>query len=150
MMKKRVMSTILFVLGVSLANAALVHEWSFSETTGSTAADSIGANDGTATGIYDLNVDGPAVTFNGGSAYDTTTKGMTAGSDANFAGNPAFAISAWFNADTFTTVARILEVGDANGTKPGFALTAESGSGIGLRYGNGNLFWGAGGIDLVH
>ncbi|MEP2776978.1 MAG: LamG-like jellyroll fold domain-containing protein [Luteolibacter sp.] len=143
-------SAINFGFILSTNAATLAHSWSFSETTtpaaGATVADSVGSNNGTvgAGGSPDLNVAGPNVTFNGGSAYDTgaaNNSGIAAGTDPAFIGNPAFAISAWFNADALTANDRIFELGSSTGDRQRFIVTAE-GTGLGIRYQGGNFFYG--------
>lgn len=141
----------------SSAQAALVAHYNLDETTGSTVADSSGnGNTGTvvagAGSPPDLTATGIATT----SGMSTTDDGEGYVSAANlYSGNDSRSVSAWFNATTIdSTQSRITSTG--SGAAESFDITLESsdgGNSIGLRYGNGNMFWSGsaenGGDDIA-
>ena len=134
------------------ASASLIAHYALDEVSGTTAADSAGSNDGTIVGAAaDLTVSGILGTgfgTPGPANYVEVADNATAGL---YAGNAARSISLWYSADTVLTQGRL--IGSGSGAAAQFDITLETASNsngvsIGLRYGNGNMFWSGGGIDL--
>jgi len=127
------------------AEAALVAHYALDEVAGVTAVDSAGSNDGSIVGAPDLTVAGILGTGIGtASAADRVeiADNATAGL---YSGNDARSISLWFSANSVLEQGRL--IGSGSGAAAQFDITLE-GDGIGLRYGNGNMFWSGGVIDL--
>jgi len=146
-------------------HAAIVAHYEFEETSGTVLVDSSGNNyDGSvvsSVGGADLNVTGTV----GSSAYQPYTG--TGDRDANYgvvtqtvatnfgiSGNSARTISLWFNTSSFGDQQRL--IGYGTGSASQFDIVVENGSNansgdgnittenrIGLRYGNGNVFFDA-------
>jgi hypothetical protein len=137
-------------LAAGSANAALVGSYQFEETSGTTLVDSSGnTNNGTLQGAGDLDVAGAV----GASGYQPGGANGNYGEIDNgvatfgIGGNNARTIAFWFNTSNFgigvNDQHRLIGMGD--GAASSFDITAENPSGnqIGLRYGNGNVFFDA-------
>ncbi len=137
------------VLGMGVdASAALIAHYQLDETSGSVAADSSGmGNDAVVSGTVDLSVGGVSGT---GAGFANAT-GESVEAPELFSGNDARSVSLWFDANSVLTQGRLFGSGNA-GAGQQFDLTLESSTGgvsVGLRYGNGNMFWSGGGIDIT-
>ncbi|BCX49056.1 hypothetical protein HAHE_29640 [Haloferula helveola] len=132
------------------AEAALVAYYEFDETSGTSIGDSSGNGfDGSVIGSGDLNVSGYVGSGyqpgSGGSDYGSVSGGV---SDFGIGGNDARTIAFWFNTSGFggaTDQYRLIGTG-STGAGTAFNIVAESSTGanrIGLRYGNGNVYFDA-------
>jgi len=101
-MRMRSFPTIVLTIAVVFAMVAvaradlqdgLISYWSFDETSGTTVVDGFGANDGTASGAYDLNVPGKI-----GSGIDFSGGQVLVGS-VGISGNADRTIAGWFHSD---------------------------------------------------
>ncbi|PXA04677.1 hypothetical protein DDZ13_05765 [Coraliomargarita sinensis] len=141
-----------FALMLAPAKAALVAHYEFEETSGTTLVDSAtNSYDGTVVGNGDLNVSGiigSAYEPGGNGSYGRVTDGV---SNFSIGGNKARTLSFWFKTPSFGGTAdqhRMLGLG-SSGTATAFNIVAESGTNaggsnrIGLRYGNGNVYFNA-------
>jgi hypothetical protein len=148
-------ATAAFLFTLFSANAALVAHYEFEETSGTTLTDSSGngfdASVVNPNGTGDLNVAGA---YGGSSGYrpgsNVNDYGVrsTGTSDFGITGNNARTISFWFNTPSFGDQFRLLGMGQSAAQKS-FDITAENNANsgnanrIGLRYGNGNVFFDA-------
>ncbi len=137
MKKEIVIALVVNSLLLSTGQAALVAHYALDETTGTTAADSSGnGHTGTVQSGANLDVDGvfnSAISFSGDGGVQAP---------ALYSGNAPRTISAWFNATAVYEYNRITSSGSGAGAQ--FDVTLEpatGGTSIGLRYGNGNMFW---------
>ncbi len=133
------------------AHGALVAHYEFEETSGTALVDSSGnSNDGILQGSGDLNVTGqfgsgyaPGADAGAGN-YGEIDNGVTT---FGFGGNNSRTISLWFNTSSFNSgdpddQFRLIGMGDGAGAS--FDIVAESNASanrVGLRYGNGNVFF---------
>lgn len=131
-MRKTILITAMLA-GAVVAQAALVSHYTLDETSGTSIADSSGnGNTGTVAAGGDLSVPGVS---------NTGIDGRTSGPSL-YSGNAARTIALWFNADTVAAQGRL--TGTGTGAASQFDVVFESSTGgnsVGLRYGNGNMFW---------
>lgn len=149
-MKKSILTAIIANgLALGAGHGALVAHYALDETSGTTVADSsANGTTGTITGTGgDLSAVGVANTaFDTNGTADITTPDNSLG----ISGNDARTISFWFNASSVARRGRIIGMGDQAAAQT-FDITFENSTGgnsVGLRYGNGNMFWSGGGITL--
>lgn len=138
-MKNTLLASTTALALASSAQAALTAHFTLDETTGTSVADSSGnSNTGTLVGTADLTATGQS---NTGLGVSASGDGFSTGS--LISGNAARTVSLWFNASTIdNTQRRLSSVG--SGAAGSFDITLENdtgGASIGLRYGNGNMFW---------
>ncbi len=134
------------------AMGKIVAWYNFEETSGRITADSaLNGKDASVGSQLDLDV--PGVNNGSGASY-TNKPGAVVLAPELYTGNAARSISLWFNAKASLAKknSRLLHSG-SSGAAYLFDLTLENSTGgrsIGLRYGNGNMFWsgGNGGIAL--
>ncbi len=135
---------------VSEVSADVLGWYSLDETSGGVAVDTSGQGyDGIINGEVDLSVAGV-----GGStgAGFTNTPGESIVLPERYSGNAARSISLWFDANTVIDQGRLIGSGNS-GAAQQFDITLEESTGgisVGVRYGNGNIFWsgGSGGINI--
>jgi hypothetical protein len=114
--------------GLVLGTAGVASYWRLGETSGTTAADSSGAVDGTYTGAHTLGV-------SGGIAGDTNAALRLAGGYADmadnhdFAGTASFSLEAWVRPTTIDGTSRRI-VSKALGGLQGYEFSVNSGSGL--------------------
>jgi hypothetical protein len=138
-----------FLITLSSANAGLAAHYEFEETSGTTLGDSSGnGHDGTVVGSTgDLDVAGivgaSAYKPGGIGSYGRVTDGV---STFGIGGNNARTISFWFRTPDFGPGSQYRVIGLGTGAAGAFNIVAEADTGanrIGLRYGNGNVYFNA-------
>ncbi len=141
------------------ARAAIVAHYALDETSGTTAFDSVGTQHATISGNPDLTmagVSGTAIGVGNAGGSGAAADHVTVTESAMFSGNVARSISLWFWADTTVAQGRLIGMGQDVAAQT-FDITLENDNwtgdktSIGLRYGNGNMFWSGDqlGIDLI-